>query len=40
MDLIVGPLLTRLFCTGAPISAELIDALVESVLVGCGAAPA
>jgi AcrR family transcriptional regulator len=38
MDLIVGPLLTRLFCTGAPITAELLDALVETALVGCGAA--
>ena len=40
MDLIVGPILTRLFCTGAPVTTELLDAIVEAALAACAAAPA
>ncbi|MAG31301.1 MAG: hypothetical protein CL908_10490 [Deltaproteobacteria bacterium] len=35
MDLIVGPILCRYLCTGAPVVEEFLDELVEAVLAGC-----
>lgn len=39
MDLIVGPILTRLFCTGASVSADFLDELVDATLSGCAPRP-
>ena len=40
MDLIVGPILCRYFCTGEPVSGAFLDHLVESVLSGQTLQPA
>ena len=34
MDLIVGPILCRYFCTGAPVCERFVDQLVEAALAG------
>jgi AcrR family transcriptional regulator len=39
MDLIVGPILCRYLCTGAPVVEEFLDKLVEAALAGCIAGP-
>ena len=40
MDLIVGPVLCRYFCTGEAVSGAFLDHLVESVLSGQAVPPA